>query len=128
MNNCFTTENSEAKLCYSHKLLFQNEEGLRCSPTNLSLSPKILPVGSWQLSKAFPEKGSPPGRGHLSGRLGSSVLGVHECVRECVCDLFGEGSNNWFQAGSLCGQRLLSKQKPLKGNEEPLLPHPRRRK
>lgn len=25
------------------------------------------------------------------------------------------GSNNWLQAGSLCGQCLLSKQKPLKG-------------
>lgn len=98
------------------------------------LSNKPIPLSqnptSWLLAafKDFPEKGSPPGLGHLSGRLGRRVLSVHECVRECLCDLFGEGSNNWLQAGSLCGQRLLSKQKPLKGNEEPFLPHPRGRK
>lgn len=116
MNNCFTTENSEAKLCYSHKLLFQNEEGLRCSAANLSLSPQILPVGSWQLSKAFPEKGSPPGLGHPSGRLGSRVLGVHECARrvcvcECLCDLFGEGSSNWVSVWSAFAQQTEASQR-----------------
>lgn len=70
MNNCFTTENSKAKLCYSHKLLFQNELGLRCSPNPLLPLQKSyqLAPGSFQrlsLSKALPLAwaASPAGRG-----------------------------------------------------------------
>lgn len=110
MNNCFTTENSEAKLCYSHKLLFQNEDGLRCSPTNLSLSPQILPVGSWQLSKTFPEKGSPLA---WATTLVGWGVGCWVCVSACVTCLGREaitGSKQGLCVVSVCSaNRSLSK-------------------
>lgn len=77
MKNCFTIENSKAKLCYSHKLLFQNEEGLRCSPNS-------LPVGSWQLSKTLAEKGFALGLGWPSSRLRWGVSFLFFLFSVCV--------------------------------------------
>lgn len=60
-------------------------------PIPLSQNPTSVAPGSFQRLPPTP-KGSPPGLGSLYGRLGRRVLGVHEWVRECLCDLFGEGS------------------------------------
>ena len=73
-------------------------------------SPNILPVGSRLLSKAFPEKDSPPGLGCLSNQSsGSGDLGRGEGVLcECVCVWGGERVGKEAGTGPEQGLRVVN--------------------